>query len=655
MHKGGAIESFPSPFGRYELMERLGAGGMAEVFLARRPGLGGFEKTVVIKRILPALSNDPKMEEAFVAEAALTAQVQHKNVVQVFELDRLDNGEFFMTMEYVQGTDLARMLRSAAKKRIRMPPWLSVKIVAEVLDALAYVHDLSDREGTPRNLVHRDVSPSNIFISELGDVKLGDFGVAKDHSRESLTTNGEVKGKISYMSPEQIRREPIDRRTDVFAAGVVLWECLTQRRLFGRRPEIETMNLICSGPRIPPSRLKRDVPPELDRCALRALQPDPDARYQSARGFHTQLLDVLEDLHAGIKPSDITETVELLLGRRADPQAPVVYYDPFDEHTPSTALASPRVEADSRPDTDSSQKEYSGPHRFFARVEGEPELGPLDWFDLVSMLKKGSPEIKELSADRHRWVSRAELVRLTGQESLLHDGLLRGEPMEASSVIAALARIGLERRSGTLTIGGKERRGALPARVVFEEGYPTAVYTSSAQLQVPEIIVQENVVKIAQVPSLVRTSLDSGEPLLRVAAKLAGTDPSVLNARVMRRRLAATIEARPILRFDPEARAEAEPFAGSISSLLPAVVHEALSVRGLQSLLGPRIDEVLTATEAFEPQLPQFQLSQAELNAAKRLASGRGSIRHFAEAFDAETVHLYIGLVLLESGLLRTV
>jgi serine/threonine protein kinase len=310
-------ETFPRSFGKYELLERIGEGGMAEVFRARLPGKAGFEKIVVIKRILPHLASRKQVVDMFLAEARLTAQVQHKNIVQVFELgEDEETGDPFMVMEHISGADLRRLLKSAVKERLRVPPWFSVHVIAEVLDGLAYAHELTDDRGRPRNIVHRDVTPSNIFVSFLGDTKLGDFGIAKEKQQSSLTRTGQLKGKVAYMSPEQLYGEEIDERADVFACGIVLWECLAQKRLFGGRPDVGAMKMICEAPRIPPSQIFPDVPPALDACVLEALEIERDKRTKTSREMQSRLLEIQHQLHPITKPQEVRQTVEIALGRR---------------------------------------------------------------------------------------------------------------------------------------------------------------------------------------------------------------------------------------------------------------------------------------------------------------------------------------------------
>ncbi|MFO0725798.1 MAG: serine/threonine-protein kinase [Myxococcota bacterium] len=304
----------PRPYGKYELLEHLGTGGMAEVYRARMPGIQGFEKIVVIKRILPGLATRGRVNAMFVEEARLAARVQHRNVVQVFELGQVGE-ELYMAMEFVEGTDLSKLLRGSVSRKLRLPVWLSVHIISEILAGLSYAHQLKDERGRPLEIVHRDVSPSNVFLSFQGDVKLGDFGVARSRMSEDATRAGELKGKVAYMAPEQLNGLHLDGRADVFAAGVVLWECLAQRRLFGGRPEFKTMAMIASAPREPPSKFAADVPPELDRIVLDALEIDRERRISSAAEMLNRLSSLPPPLSQRVPPGRVQRIVDVLIGR----------------------------------------------------------------------------------------------------------------------------------------------------------------------------------------------------------------------------------------------------------------------------------------------------------------------------------------------------
>ena len=195
-------EGFPTPFGRYMLTERLATGGMAEVFKAKISSAHGFEKQLVIKRILPNLAADKNFVSMFIDEAKLTAQLIHPKIVQVIDFGEV-NGQYFIALEFIDGFDALALLRAAAVKHLRLPMPIAMFVAMEVLDALDFAHNALDEEGRPMRLVHRDISPSNVFISRRGDVKLGDFGIAHAQKRESKTQAGTLKGKYGYMSPEQ--------------------------------------------------------------------------------------------------------------------------------------------------------------------------------------------------------------------------------------------------------------------------------------------------------------------------------------------------------------------------------------------------------------------------------------------------------------------
>ncbi|MCC7383376.1 MAG: protein kinase [Deltaproteobacteria bacterium] len=307
-------DRLPCTYGKYELLERIGSGGMADVYKARLAGWGGFEKIVVIKRMLPHMVRQEQFVSMFVEEAKIAARIQHRNVVQVFELGSVQD-ELFIAMEYIAGTDLSVLLRNAVKRKLQLPVWFSLHVMSEVLSGLSVVHAVADENGKRLNVVHRDVTPSNVFISYAGDIKLGDFGVATSTLGGDKTRAGELKGKVPYMSPEQIQGKKVDQRADVFSAGVVLWECLTQRRLFGGRPEYETMSLIMKGDRVPPSRYNPSVPAELDEAVLAALVVDREQRISSAEELQRRIGVLLPRLAPQILQADVRSAVEVLLGQ----------------------------------------------------------------------------------------------------------------------------------------------------------------------------------------------------------------------------------------------------------------------------------------------------------------------------------------------------
>lgn len=290
----GVLEP-PCSYGKYELLESIGSGGMAEVYRASMPGIAGFAKTVVIKRLRPSRARDEHFRDLFIEEAKLAAQVQHKNVVQVFELGSLGDEELFMAMEWVDGIDLRRLQRLVHRQGKVLPPWFSLRVMMEVLEALAFAYDLEDRRGVRRNVVHCDVAPDNIFIARSGDVKLGDFGVATDDTRGPKRRSG-FSGKAPYAAPEVLGGARPGPRADVFSAGVVLWECLTGHRLFFADSDREAMSRVCVGDRPPPSSFAPDIPPMLDALVLQALEAHEERRIPSALKFRDALAPIYERL-----------------------------------------------------------------------------------------------------------------------------------------------------------------------------------------------------------------------------------------------------------------------------------------------------------------------------------------------------------------------
>jgi eukaryotic-like serine/threonine-protein kinase len=267
------------PFGKYILVGDIAVGGMAEVFLGVQQGLAGFLKVVVIKRVLPHFTANEQFVRMFIDEARIAARLDHPNIVRTYEFGAAE-GQYYTVMEYLPGEDLRSILRRLSHGKQRMPLHLAMGIVMQLCAGLHCAHQLTDTNGHPLNLVHRDVNPANIIITYGGEVKIIDFGVAKTNTTATVT--GTIKGKIAYMPPEQILARGVDQRSDVFSAGVVLWELLTGRRLFGRASDAATLYAIMNDPVPTPSRYRPDVPRELDAIVMQALSRTPADRYHSA-------------------------------------------------------------------------------------------------------------------------------------------------------------------------------------------------------------------------------------------------------------------------------------------------------------------------------------------------------------------------------------
>ena len=285
--------SGPDRFGQYEILERIAAGGMAELYKAKRTGVEGFQKIVAIKKILPHLADDEEFVTMFADEAKLAAQLNHPNIIHIYDLGKIQAGGYFIAMEYVDGRDLRAIQQAGRQMGIPLPVPLAVYVASRVASALDYAHRRRDAEGNELNIVHRDVSPQNILISYEGDIKLCDFGIAKAASKASKTQSGALKGKIQYMSPEQAWGRPIDRRSDLFSLGVVLHELLTGERLFRGDTDINILEKVRSADVPPPSNANPEVPRNLDAVVLKALAKEPDDRYANASDLLRDLDSVL--------------------------------------------------------------------------------------------------------------------------------------------------------------------------------------------------------------------------------------------------------------------------------------------------------------------------------------------------------------------------
>lgn len=269
-------------YGDYELLRLIATGGMAEIYLARLDGVAGLSRTVVVKRMLPQLAVRPDFVRMFLDEARLAAKLNHPNIVQVFNLGEVDQS-YFIAMEFVDGPHLGALFAHSLRQRAPLPVEMCVQVVARAADGLHYAHEILDpATGAPLNIVHRDISPQNVLVSRHGDVKVTDFGVAKASNQQTKTRTGIIKGKVAYMSPEQCLGETVDRRTDVFALGIVLYELLTRRRLFREKSDLLIMQKITGEAVPPPSSINKDLDAELDAICAKSLARKREDRFQSA-------------------------------------------------------------------------------------------------------------------------------------------------------------------------------------------------------------------------------------------------------------------------------------------------------------------------------------------------------------------------------------
>jgi len=357
--------------GRYELIRRIAYGGMAEIFLARDEGVQGFSRNVVVKRILPNITEDPVFVKMFLEEARIVARLSHQNIAHVYDFGEED-GQFFIAMEYVDGLALHALLNVLSPKPV--PVAHAIKVTSLVASALFHAHGLVSESGTPMGIVHRDISPQNVLLSWDGQVKLVDFGIAKAADQMSHTEVGVLKGKFAYLAPERCLGLEYDHRTDIFSLGTVLYEMLTGSRLFKRDNPFQTMKAVTTDPIEPPSARIPSLPARLDRLVMKALARKPDERYQSADELSLDLEEVLQ------KEGLISTSIHL--GRFLEKVLPKDHRDggagagrPKDRQDASSSDSAPSWSLDNASGDGVTESEISQLRRV-AEGKGKPKIAP---------------------------------------------------------------------------------------------------------------------------------------------------------------------------------------------------------------------------------------------------------------------------------------
>lgn len=362
----------PHSVGSYELLLELASGGMATVYIARQVGAGGFERIVVLKRVHRHLLRDRSFHEMFRDEARIASLVRHPNVVPVIDVVEARN-ELLLVMEYVESCSLSTMRKESQQLGRPIAPDVAARIVYDSLLGLHAAHEAVDLRGQPLEVVHRDVSPQNLIVSVDGSTRLIDFGVAKAQNRLMETRSGGVKGKFAYMAPEQVRGEPLDRRVDIFAAGIVLWETLTGERLFAGDNEMDTMRRVSEAVVPDPAQHNPAVPPGLYPVLLRALQRDRHARFSSA-------VDMAEALEQSVRlasPRSVAAALNHICGERLQERRDALGEALSGGHQSISSGPIPRLSTSSSwpssgtPVSSASRSRSSASRPGLPRVEGE--------------------------------------------------------------------------------------------------------------------------------------------------------------------------------------------------------------------------------------------------------------------------------------------
>jgi serine/threonine protein kinase len=342
------VDSRGEEFGPYVVYEQIGIGGMASVHRAETTGFAGFRRPVALKRMLPHVAADESLVQSFVREARLASYLRHANVAQTYDLGKVGD-IYFIAMELVPGRNLREILRYCLRAKIQVPIPITLNILNQVCDALDYAHNLTDEAGAPLGIIHRDVSPSNVIVSETGVVKLIDFGIAKASGEGMQTLSGTIKGKFGYMAPEYLGGT-IDMRADLFALGIIAHELLTNRPLFGGRDDMDTLYRVKSMPIKPPSVYNALVPPEIDSIVMTALERDPDARWQRAAALRVALTTEMRRLGLAVLDQQVVDwCTQVFDNSDADTPAPTRI---LRNRAPSPSVVIERIDQPHDPDFD---------------------------------------------------------------------------------------------------------------------------------------------------------------------------------------------------------------------------------------------------------------------------------------------------------------
>lgn len=323
--------------GQYVIDEKIAQGGMAEIFLGRAVDPNGLERPVVIKRILPHIAASDEFVEMLVQEAKLTVQLSHGNIAQVYDLGKIGD-DYFIVMEFVDGESLSRIARFLRQQDLNMPVPIALYIVSEVANGLDYMHRKTDASGQLLHIVHRDISPQNLIISRSGTVKIIDFGIAKAATHLATTDSGVVKGKFAYMSPEHVAGERLDARTDIFSLGVILWELLTNQRLFKGKNNKETIQRVkrCRVPAA--SGYRKDIPKDVEKILKKALAKNKNHRYAAAHDFLLDLIRTLVQHFPQFAPKDLQDYMQQLFPDQLGEEPTVISERQPESHEEATIL-----------------------------------------------------------------------------------------------------------------------------------------------------------------------------------------------------------------------------------------------------------------------------------------------------------------------------
>ncbi len=648
---GTSTQPVPQRLGPYELIQRIATGGMAEVYLARREGPHGFQKLVAVKRILPQLARDHDFVAMFVDEARVCARLGHPNIVQVFDFGEHD-GELYMAMEFVDGTTGARLIRAAASQNEDVPLDVSIHIALSVLRGLEYAHNARDEEGRPLHLVHRDVSPGNVLIDRSGAVKLTDFGIARAAEVEPRTEAGQLKGKLGYMSPEQVVGRELDARSDLFTLGIVFAELVMLRPLFAGGSELDVLMRIRDADLSALDRSSSRVPDDIRAVLYRALTKDPLLRYPSATAFAEAIEEVVRRRRLQVGPAKLAAWVEKLglleggvqLEEQDTSESGRIDTAVLDIDTNTRkALESGEVE-DERPSRPGVERDVS-PQIYKVLLKDDTVLGPMSYPRLIEMFATGrvtiASRISRESAPFREAESFAELARfvtspaLRWEEGMPADATGRG-PIDRVLLPSRIFQLVMRRETGVLLLDD----GAKRKKIYIVEGTPEFVASTDTRELLGEHLVSRG--------QVLRMEVDMALAMLprfggRLGDALVGL--GVLRPIELFRAIHEQTQERFMEMFKWRtgefgyvrgARSHEETFPLGVDpyELIARGVREAYAAQELEAILSPLDEEVLEPVLPLPVRIETFRLPEREANVLLAI-DGKSTLRKISAEMSA--------------------
>jgi serine/threonine protein kinase len=625
------ISSIPAPLrlGPYELLRRIATGGMAEVYLARRAGPHGFKKIVAVKRILPQYARDPDFVAMFVDEARVCARLGHPNIVQVFDFGEQD-GELYMAMEYVDATPGGGLIRAAPGRGDDIHLDVCLHIILSILRALEYAHSARDDEGRPLALVHRDVSPGNVLIDRSGAVKLTDFGIARAAEIERRTDAGQLKGKLGYMSPEQVVGRELDARSDLFTAGIVLAEMLILRPLFSGGKELDVLMRIRDADVSPIDRTSARVPDDVRGVLFRALARDPMLRWPTAGAFAEAIEDIVRRRRLQVGPSRLAVFVEKL-GLFAGPDV--------EEETRETAAATAQLESDtstrlvlrseegepdpSRASAPPSEPRSVSPAIYRLQREDGTIVGPMGLPGLIEMFATGDAGSKcVIAREQGRFkpaTAYPEIARFMSSPALRWDADLPADAIDRGGLDPArlptrIFHLAVRRETGALVL----RDGTRKKRIFFVEGSPECVTSTEKRELLGEFLIHRGQVlrmelemALAMLP---RFGGRLGDALVGIGVLRPIELFRAVHDQTQERLLETFRMKKGEIAFARSVRSQEETFPLGVDTyeLIGRGIRHGYSYEELQAMLAPCNEEVLEPVASPPVRLEMFRLPEAE-------------------------------------------